>query len=30
MGDQDDAVLVPLHALQRRVTGSRKVNFLMV
>jgi putative ABC transport system permease protein len=30
MGDQDDAVLVPLHTLQRRVTGSRKVNFLMV
>ncbi len=30
MGDQDDAVIVPLHTLQRRVTGSRKVNFLMV
>ncbi len=30
MGDQDDAVLLPLHTLQRRVTGSRKVNFLMV
>ncbi|MFZ2987034.1 ABC transporter permease [Ideonella sp.] len=30
MGDQDDAVLVPLHTLQRRVTGSRKVNFMMV
>ena len=30
MGDQDDAVLVPLHTLQRRVTGSRTVNFLMV
>jgi len=30
MGDQDDAVLVPLHTLQRRVTGSRKVSFLMV
>jgi putative ABC transport system permease protein len=30
MGDQDDAVLVPLHTLQRRVTGSRKVNALMV
>jgi putative ABC transport system permease protein len=29
-GDQDDAVLVPLHTLQRRVTGNRKVNFLMV
>ena len=29
-GDQDDAVLLPLHTLQRRVTGSRKVNFLMV
>ena len=30
MGDQDDAVLVPLHTLQRRVTGTRRVNFLMV
>jgi putative ABC transport system permease protein len=30
MGDQDDAVVVPLHTLQRRVTGSRKVNALMV
>ena len=30
MGDQDDAVIVPLHTLQRRVTGSRRVNFLMV
>ncbi|MCV2348527.1 ABC transporter permease [Paucibacter sp. Y2R2-4] len=30
MGDQDDTVLLPLHTLQRRVTGSRKVNFLMV
>ncbi|MEP7298312.1 MAG: ABC transporter permease, partial [Burkholderiales bacterium] len=30
MGDQDDAVLVPLHTLQRRVTGSRKVNLLQV
>ncbi|OYU44990.1 MAG: multidrug ABC transporter substrate-binding protein [Burkholderiales bacterium PBB4] len=30
MGDQDDAVLVPLHTLQRRVTGSRKVSALMV
>jgi putative ABC transport system permease protein len=30
MGDQDDAVLVPLHTLQRRVTGNRKVSFLMV
>jgi putative ABC transport system permease protein len=30
MGDQDDAVLLPLHTLQRRVTGSRKVNFLLV
>jgi putative ABC transport system permease protein len=30
MGDQDDAVLVPLHTLQRRVTGNRRVNFLMV
>jgi putative ABC transport system permease protein len=25
-----DAVIVPLHTLQRRVTGSRRVNFLMV
>jgi putative ABC transport system permease protein len=30
MGDQDDTVLLPLHTLQRRVTGSRKVNSLMV
>jgi putative ABC transport system permease protein len=30
MGDQDDAVLVPLHTLQRRVTGNRKVSFLIV
>lgn len=30
MGDQDDTVLLPLHTLQRRVTGSRKVNMLMV
>jgi len=30
MGDQDDAVLLPLHTLQRRVTGNRKVSFLMV
>jgi putative ABC transport system permease protein len=30
MGDQDDAVLVPLHTLQRRVTGSHKVNMLIV
>ena len=30
MGDQDDAVLVPLHTLQRRVTGSRRVNLLLV
>jgi putative ABC transport system permease protein len=30
MGDQDDTVLLPLHTLQRRVTGSRQVNFLMV
>ncbi len=30
MGDQDDTVLVPLHTLQRRVTGTRRVNFLMV
>jgi putative ABC transport system permease protein len=30
MGDQDDAVVVPLHTLQRRVTGSRKVSTLQV
>jgi putative ABC transport system permease protein len=30
MGDQDDAVIVPLHTLQRRVTGNRKVSFLVV
>ncbi len=30
MGDQDDAVVVPLHTLQRRVTGHRKVNLLSV
>jgi putative ABC transport system permease protein len=28
MGDQDDTVVVPLHTLQRRVTGSRKVGTL--
>jgi putative ABC transport system permease protein len=30
MGDQDDTVVVPLHTLQRRVTGSRRVNTLSV
>jgi putative ABC transport system permease protein len=30
MGDQDDIVLVPLHTLQRRVTGGRKVSTLAV
>jgi putative ABC transport system permease protein len=30
MGDQDDAVIVPLSTLQRRVTGSRRVSFLIV
>ena len=30
MGDQDDTVVLPLHTLQRRVTGSRKVSALMV
>ena len=30
MGDQDDTVVVPLHTLQRRVTGSRKVGMLSV
>jgi putative ABC transport system permease protein len=30
MGDQDDTVVVPLHTLQRRVTGSRKVGILSI
>ena len=30
MGDQDDTVVVPLHTLQRRVTGSRRVDALAV
>lgn len=30
MGDQDDIVLVPLHTLQRRVTGGSKVGTLAV
>ena len=30
MGDQDDVVMLPLHTLQRRVTGSRKVGTLLV
>jgi putative ABC transport system permease protein len=30
MGDQDDTVLLPLHTLQRRVTGTRKVGLLLV
>ena len=30
LGDQDDTVLVPLHTLQRRVTGTRKVSTLSV
>jgi putative ABC transport system permease protein len=30
MGDQDDTVLLPLHTLQRRVTGTRKVGTLLV
>ena len=30
IGDQDDAVLLPLHTLQRRVTGSHKISTLMV
>ena len=30
MGDQDDVVLLPLHTLQRRVTGSLKVSTLLV
>src|SRR5450755_922308 len=28
--DQDDTVVVPLHTLQRRVTGNQKVNTLLV
>ncbi len=30
MGDQDDTVVLPLETLQRRVTGSRRVDMLMV
>ncbi|RFO97148.1 multidrug ABC transporter substrate-binding protein [Rhodoferax lacus] len=30
MGDQDDMVLLPLHTLQRRVSGNRKVGTLAV
>ena len=30
MGDQDDVVMLPLHTLQRRVTGSTKVGTLLV
>jgi putative ABC transport system permease protein len=30
MGDQDDAVLVPLQSLQRRVTGNQRVNTISV
>jgi putative ABC transport system permease protein len=30
MGDQDDAVVVPLTTLQRRVTGSRRIGLLLV
>jgi len=30
MGDQDDSVVVPLHTLQRRVTGNTRVNALIV
>ena len=30
MGDQDDAVILPLHTLQRRVTGRQRVSFLVV
>jgi putative ABC transport system permease protein len=30
LGDQDDTVLVPLHTLQRRVTGTRRVSTLSV
>ncbi|MET3108944.1 putative ABC transport system permease protein [Oxalobacteraceae bacterium GrIS 2.11] len=30
MGDQDDTVVVPLHTLQRRVTGTQRVDMLLV
>jgi putative ABC transport system permease protein len=30
LGDQDDIVVTPLHTLQRRITGDRHVNTLMV
>ncbi len=30
LGDQDDSVVVPLHTLQRRVTGSRRFSTLIV
>jgi putative ABC transport system permease protein len=30
MGDQDDTVVVPLHTLQRRVTGSRRISTILV
>lgn len=30
MGDQDDIVIVPLHTLQRRVTGNSRINTLLV
>ena len=30
MGDQDDTVVLPLHTLQRRITGSRRVDTLLV
>jgi putative ABC transport system permease protein len=30
MGDQDDTVVMPLHTLQRRVSGSRKVATLLI
>jgi putative ABC transport system permease protein len=30
IGDQDDTVIVPLHTLQRRVTGSRRVDTLSI
>jgi putative ABC transport system permease protein len=30
MGDQDDTVVVPLHTLQRRVTGTRRISTILV
>ncbi|MFZ4602080.1 MAG: ABC transporter permease [Caulobacterales bacterium] len=29
-GDQDDMVVLPLHTLERRVTGNRRINMMLV